>query len=137
MNKYHIFKFIVFLCILNLNANDFEDYLKIESDKIEFINKTNDINFSQNVSIDSNYLKILASTAIYDRENKIFSIFGEPSTIESNNEDSKFDGVAEKILLFGDNKVHLIGNASMKFENISISSNLIVFNPRTGKISSN
>ncbi len=31
---------------------------------------------------------------------------------------------------------HLVGNASIKFDNISISSNLIIFNPKTGKITS-
>ena len=58
------------------------------------------------------------------------------SLIKSNKKDNIFDGKAEKIIFFNDQKVHLIGNASMKYENISISSNLIVFNPQTGKISS-
>ena len=39
-------------------------------------------------------------------------------------------------IFFSNEKIHLIGNASMKYENISISSNIIIFNPRTGKISS-
>ena len=59
-----------------------------------------------------------------------------PSSIESNNGDTRFSGTAEKILFFNDEKVHLVGNASMKYENVSISSNIIIFNPRIGKISS-
>ena len=66
----------------------------------------------------------------------MISIKGMPSSIESNNGDKLFSGTAEKILFFNDEKVHLVGNASMKYENVSISSNIIIFNPRIGKISS-
>jgi lipopolysaccharide export system protein LptA len=59
-----------------------------------------------------------------------------PSLIKSNKDDSFFSGTAEKIIFFSDEKIHLIGNASMKYENVSISSNIIIFNPRTGKFSS-
>ena len=38
-------------------------------------------------------------------------------------------------MFFNDEKIHLIGDASIKYENISISSNIIIFNPRTEKIS--
>ena len=137
MNKLFILKIIILLSVVNLNANDFDEYLKIKSDKVEFLNESNNVNFSQNVFIDSNYVKISASSAVYDEENQIFSIFGEPTIIKSIKNEKKFHGVAEKILFFDDSKVHLIGNASMKLENISISSNLIVFNSITGKISSN
>ena len=47
-----------------------------------------------------------------------------------------FSGKADKILFFDDEKIHLIGNASMKYEGISISSNIIVFNPQSGKMTS-
>ena len=137
MIKFFILKIVIFISIANLNANDLDKYLKIKSDKVEFLNNSNNVNFSQNVFIDSQYVKISATSATYDKENKIVSIFGEPTIIRSMKKDNKFNGVAEKILFYDDSKVHLIGNASMQFENISISSNLIVFNPITGKILSN
>ena len=54
----------------------------------------------------------------------------------SSKKNTSFNGKAEKIMFFNDEKIHLIGDASIKYENISISSNIIIFNPRTGKISS-
>jgi len=52
-------------------------------------------------------------------------------------DDNIFSGKADKILFFDDEKIHLIGNASMKYEGTSISSNIIVFNPQSGKMTSN
>ena len=88
------------------------------------------------MEIDSDFVNIIAESAIYDDVNSVISLEGRPSLIKSNKKDNTFDGKAKKILFFNDQKVHLIGNASMQYENISISSNLIVFNPQTGKISS-
>ena len=73
---------------------------------------------------------------MYDEINNVITFLGNPSSIKSNKEENLFDGQAEKILFFTDEKVHLKGNATMKYENISISSNLIIFNPQTGKMSS-
>ena len=39
-----------------------------------------------------------------------------------------------KIIIFNDEKVHLIGDATMFYENINISSDKIVFNPQTGSL---
>ena len=64
----------------------------------------------------------------------MFLIKGLPSVIKSNNSNKVFSGVADEILLFSDDKIHLKGNANIKIDNISISSKLIIFNPITGKI---
>ena len=110
--------------------------IQIKSDTVEFLKQTNRISFINNVEINSNFVSISAKSALYDDINKIISIKGMPSLIKSNRDDSFFNGTAEKIIFFSDEKVHLIGTASMKYENVSISSNIIVFNPRTGKFSS-
>ena len=90
-NKYLII-IPFFLFFLDINSKSLASEVKIESDKVEFINNLKNVNF--------------------------------------------FNGEAEKILFFSDEKVHLVGNASIKFEKISINSNLIIFNPKTGKITS-
>ena len=54
--------------------------------------------------------------------------------ITSNKDDSFFNGKANKIIIFNDEKVHLIGDATMFYENINISSDKIVFNPQTGSL---
>ena len=125
-----------FLFILDLNSKSLASEVKIESDKVEFSNDSKNISFFSNVNINSSYVEISASSAIYDDKKEVISISGDPSSIKSNKENNFFNGEAETILFFSDEKVHLVGNASIKFDNISISSNLIIFNPKTGKITS-
>tara|TARA_Y100000766_G_C18510388_1_gene413888 strand:- start:7 stop:423 length:417 start_codon:yes stop_codon:yes gene_type:complete len=125
-----------FLFILDLNSKSLASEVKIESDKVEFSNDSKNISFFSNVNINSSYVEISASSAIYDDKKEVISISGDPSSIKSNKENNFFNGEAETILFFSDEKVHLVGNASIKFDNISINSNLIVFNPKTGKITS-
>jgi lipopolysaccharide transport protein LptA len=125
-----------FLFILDLNSKSLASEVKIESDKVEFSNDSKNISFFSNVNINSSYVEISASSAIYDDKKEVISISGDPSSIKSNKENNFFNGEAETILFFSDEKVHLVGNASIKFDNISINSNLIIFNPKTGKITS-
>jgi lipopolysaccharide export system protein LptA len=132
-------KFLVTFGILFFSTTLVSEYsndIKIKSGTIEFIKETNKINFLNNVVIDSEFVNIVAESAIYDNINSVISLEGSPSLRSSNKQDNRFDGKAEKILFFNNEKVHLIGDASMKYENISISSNMIIFNPQTGNISS-
>ena len=121
---------------LNISAVSLNEDIQIKSDTVEFLKEANQISFMNNVEINSNFVTISAKSALYDDIEKIISIKGIPSLIKSNKDDSFFRGTAEKIIFFSDEKIHLIGNASMKYENVSISSNIIIFNPRTGKFSS-
>ena len=133
------FSQIIHLSIIiafSLPVATFEKDIQIKSDTVEFLKEVNQISFLNNVEIISNFVSISAKSAIYDDLNQVISIKGMPSSIESNNGDTLFSGTAEKILFFNDEKVHLVGNASMKYENISISSNIIILNPKTGKFSS-
>ena len=132
-------KFLVTFGILFFSitlVSEYSNDIKIKSGTIEFIKESNKINFLNDVVIDSEFVNIVAESAIYDNINSVISLLGSPSLISSNKQENIFDGKAEKILFFNDEKVHLIGNASMKYENISISSNIIIFNPQTGNISS-
>ena len=119
-----------------LHAVEINKDIKIKSDSIEFLKENNQISFLNNVEIRSNSVRIVANSATYDDFKNVISISGRPSTIESSMEDTAFSGKANKILFFNDEKIHLIGNASMKYESISIASDLIIFNPQTGKLSS-
>ena len=133
-NKFLVTFGILFFSIILIS--EYSNDIKIKSGTIEFIKESNKINFLNDVVIDSEFVNIVAESAIYDEINSVISLLGSPSLISSNKQDNIFDGKAEKILFFNDEKVHLIGNASMKYENISISSNIIIFNPQTGNISS-
>ena len=132
-------KFLVTFGILFFSitlVSEYSNDIKIKSGSVEFIKEFNKINFLNNVVIDSEFVNIVAESAIYDHINSVISLVGSPSLIRSNKRDNTFNGKAEKILFFNNEKVHLIGNASMKYENISISSNMIIFNPQTGNITS-
>tara|TARA_B100000900_G_scaffold401203_1_gene405621 strand:- start:62 stop:421 length:360 start_codon:yes stop_codon:yes gene_type:complete len=117
-------------------TSNFKTDIKIKSESIEFLKDSNKINFLNNVEITSEYVSINSEAAVYDQAKNVITFSGSPSSIKSNKEENFFDGKAEKILFFTDEKVHLVGNAIMNYENISISSNIIIFNPQTGKMSS-
>ena len=136
MKNKHLIIISFFLFTLDLSSKNLINHVKIESDKVEFINNLKNVSFFSNVNINSSYVEISANSAIYDQIKEVISISGDPSSIKSNKKNNFFDGEAETILFFSDEKVHLVGNASIKFDNISISSNLIIFNPKTGKITS-
>ena len=116
-------------------AEDLND-INIKSDKVELDIDNNKINFLNNVFIDSKHISISASSAIYDNKNQVVTLYGSPSKITSNKDNGVFYGLADKILFFNNERIHLIGNATMEYDGISISSNLIIFNPKTGNVSS-
>ena len=128
---FFLFCFIFFNTIL---ADIFEEKTYISAEKIEYHQKLNEVKFIKNVQIESNIFSIKANKATYNNNNNLFLIKGLPSVIKSNNSNKVFSGVANEILLFSDDKVHLKGNANIKIDNISISSKLIIFNPITGKV---
>ena len=136
MKNKHLIIISIFLFTLDVSSNNLINQIKIKSDKVEFIKNLRNVSFFSNVNINSSYVEISANSAIYDQIKEVISITGDPSSIRSNKKNNFFDGEAETILFFSDEKVHLVGNASIKFDNISISSNLIIFNPKTGKITS-
>jgi len=135
LKKKYLFLFFVLSISFHATSN-FKTDIKIKSESIEFLKDSNKINFLNNVEITSEYVSINSEAAVYDQAKNVITFSGSPSSIKSNKEENFFDGKAEKILFFTDEKVHLVGNAIMNYENISISSNIIIFNPQTGKMSS-
>ena len=130
--------FFVFLIFFSFSifSKDLNEHVKIKSDSIEFYKEYNQINFKHNVEIKSDFISIEASSAIYDNSENSISLTGTPTTINSNKDNNDFSGTANKIIFYTNEKVHLIGNAKMIYENLTISSDLIIFNPMTGKFSS-
>ena len=127
---------LVFIFIFDVNGAIVNKNINIKSDSVEFIEQLNQISFQNNVEIDSDNIIIKADSAIYDNSEDLISFIGMPTTIKSEEMKVEFSGTAQKILFYNDEKIHLIGNAYMQYEGISISSELIIFNPKTGKLSS-
>ena len=119
---------------MNLNAELSTDKLTINSSTIEIILDKNEIFFDGNVFIKSRDFVINADKATFNNVNKIISVNGAPSRIDSVYEDNIFKGSADKIVFSEANEVQLIGNAQMNYENIDISSNEITFSIKDGKI---
>ena len=135
MKNIYLLKILFLIGSSFINAEVLSN-IEIRSDKVEFEIDINKISFLDNVSIDSKYISISANSAVYDDKNKVINMSGAPSKITSNKENNIFYGLADKILFFNNERVHLIGNATMEYEGISITSNLIIFNPITGNVSS-
>ena len=94
------------------------DDLVINSDKVNIANNENKVIFSENISIDSGMVLISANKAIYDNDTKIIEITGNPSSLKSLDNKKDFYGSASKIIFYNNEKVHLIGNAKMKYDQI-------------------
>ena len=128
-------KILSLLVVGSLYAGESDD-LVINSDKVNIANNDKVI-FSENISIDSGIVLINADMAIYDNDTKIIEITGNPSSLKSLDNKKDFFGSALKIVFYNNEKVHLVGNAKMKYENMTISSEKIIFSPSTGFIESN
>lgn len=128
-------KILSLLIASSLYAGESDD-LVINSDKVNIANNDKVI-FSENISIDSGLVLINADMAIYDNDTKIIEITGNPSSLKSLDNKKDFFGSASKIVFYNNEKVHLVGNAKMKYENMTISSEKIIFSPSTGFIESN
>ena len=128
-------KILSLLVVSSLYAGESDD-LVINSDKVNIANNDKVI-FSENISIDSGLVLINADMAIYDNDKKIIEITGNPSSLKSLDNKKDFFGSASKIVFYNNEKVHLVGNAKMKYENMTISSEKIIFSPSTGFIESN
>lgn len=113
------------------------DNILINSDSIEIKRNINQVIFTKNVKIDTGTLIINADNAVYDNSKRTISVNGSPSIIDSTLKDIKFSGQAKEIIFFDDTKIHLIGSANMSYDNMNISSNMIIFNPQNGNMSSN
>lgn len=128
-------KILLLLLASFVYASESDD-LVINSDKVNIANNDKVI-FSENISIDSGIVLINADMAIYDNNTKIIEITGNPSSLKSLDNKKDFFGSASKIVFYNNEKVHLVGNAKMKYENMTISSEKIIFSPSTGFIESN
>ena len=128
---------ICFFIALDVNSEFTTNTLTINSLSIEIRKNENEIIFDGDVIIKSKDFEINADNAIYNNKNKIVSVSGAPSRINSTYEDNIFIGSADKIVFSETNEVQLIGNAQMNYENIDISSNEISFSLQDGKITTN
>ena len=128
-------KILSLLVASSLYAGESDD-LVINSDRVNIANNDKVI-FSENISIDSGMVLINANKAIYDNDTKIIEITGNPSSLKSLDNKKDFYGSASKIVFYNNEKVHLIGNAKMKYDNMTISSEKIIFSPSSGFIESN
>ena len=122
---------------IDLNAEFTTNTLTINSLSIEIRRNENKIIFNGGVFLKSKEFEINADNAVYNNKNKIVSVSGAPSRINSTYEDNIFIGSADKIVFSETNEVQLIGNAQMNYENIDISSNEISFSLQDGKITTN
>ena len=112
------------------------DEININSNMIEIKKESNQIFFKNNVKIDSGVIEIKADDAIYENLNKTIHIYGKPSSLQSSDNNNKFSGEASEMIFYSNSKIELIGTAFLKYDNIEINSENIIFNPASGEMSS-
>jgi lipopolysaccharide transport protein LptA len=109
----------------------------INSGAIEVEKKSNKIFFNDGVYIKSGEFTIEARKAIFNKINNIISVYGEPSKISSTAKNNFFTGSAKEIIFTETDKIQLVGNATIYYDDIKISSKEIIFNARNGEVLSN
>tara|TARA_E500000075_G_scaffold72358_1_gene65190 strand:- start:461 stop:889 length:429 start_codon:yes stop_codon:yes gene_type:complete len=127
--------FISFICQTSF-ADTKVDEININSNIIEIKKESNQIFFKNNVKIDSGVIEIKADDAIYENLNKTIHVYGKPSSLQSSDNINKFSGEASEMIFYSNSKIELIGTASLKYDNIEINSENIIFNPVSGEMSS-
>jgi len=137
LDSIKILSLAFFLMAIDLNAEFTTNTLTINSLSIEIRKNENEIIFDGDVFIKSKDFEINADNAVFNNKNKMVSVIGAPSRINSTYEDNIFIGSADRIVFSETNEVQLIGNAQMNYENIDISSNEISFSLQDGKITTN
>ena len=106
----------------------------MNSGSIEIEKKSNIIFFNDGVYVKSNDFIIEADQAIFNKINKAISVYGMPSKIQSTAKDNYFTGSADKIFFSQTDKIQLVGNATINYDDLSISSKEIIFNTRNGQV---
>ena len=137
LDSIKILSLVCFFIALDVNAEFTTNTLTINSLSIEVRRNENEIIFDGDVFIKSKDFEINADNAVFNNKNKMVSVIGAPSRINSTYEDNIFIGSADRIVFSETNEVQLIGNAQMHYENIDISSNQISFSLQDGKITTN
>ncbi len=139
-NKVSLFSLLI-VCHLAFgesNDNQFKsNNIVINSGAIQVEKKSNKIFFNDGVYIKSGEFTIEARKAIFNKINNTISVYGEPSKISSTAKNNFFTGSAEEIIFTETDKIQLVGNATIFYDDINISSKEIIFNARNGKVLSN
>ena len=136
-NKVSILSLLILCNFANgqLQDNQFKsNNIFIKSGAIEVEKRSNKIFFNDGVHIKSDEFTIEAREAIFNKINKIISVYGEPSKISSTAKNNFFTGSADKIIFAKTDKIQLVGNAIINYDDISISSKEIIFNARNGEV---
>ena len=139
-NKVSLLSLLILCNFANgqLQDNQFKsNNIFIKSGAIEVEKRSNKIFFNDGVHIKSDEFTIEAREAIFNKINKIISVYGEPSKISSKSKNNFFTGSADKIIFTETDKIQLVGNATIYYDNINISSKEIIFNTINGEVLSN
>ena len=71
MKNKHLIIISLFLLTLDLSSKNLVNHVKIESDKVEFINNLDKVSFFSNVNINSSYVEISANSAVFDQKEEV------------------------------------------------------------------
>ena len=136
-NKVSLLSLLIFCHFASGESQDNQfksNNIVINSGTIEIEKESNKIFFNDGVHIKSGEFTIEAREAIFNKINKIISVYGEPTKISSTAKNNFFTGKADKIIFAETDKIQLVGNATINYDDISISSKEIIFNAKNGEV---
>ncbi len=97
--------------------------ISIQSDEVTINEKDRLLAFKNNIKIKIENYIIEGSSALLSQENEKLEIFGNPTSIQS----VDMDGEAELLVIYPNKSIDLIGNAKLKKNGNSITSDLITY----------
>ena len=98
LDSIKILSLVCFFIALDVNAEFTTNTLTINSLSIEVRRNENEIIFDGDVFIKSKDFEINADNAVFNNKNKMVSVIGAPSRINSTYEDNIFIGSADRIV---------------------------------------
>ena len=116
---------LCFLFLPDLVSKDSSNFknISILADQVTLIEEANEIIFSKSINIKIDGMDIKGESALMSLDDEKIEISGAPVSIKS----SSLDGKADLLIIYPNQSIDMIGNATLLNDGNLISSNLIKY----------
>ena len=116
---------LCFLFLPDLVSKDYSNFknISILADQVTLIEEANEIIFIKSINIKIDGMDIKGESALMSLDDEKIEIFGAPVSIKS----SSLDGKADLLIIYPNQSIDMIGNATLLNDGNLISSNLIKY----------
>ena len=114
--------FLFLPVLVSKDSSNFKN-ISILADQVTLIEKANEIIFSNSINIKIDGMDIKGESALMSLDDEKIEISGAPVSIKS----SSLDGKADLLIIYPNQSIDMIGNATLLNDGNLISSNLIKY----------